>query len=156
MRFRKCDRAADGDWENCVRSQGAYFEGYWGVIVLCTMFLVSSSINVSIFHITWLDTLWTDLISLSLIYTHTHTHTHTLIGNIVLLFIYMSFIFNLIFIAFFHYLLVPLYCPQQSPHCCPCPWVLFLFCSISVHPNLPQPTSCHPALCLWFCPYFHC
>ena len=28
---------------------------------LCTMFLVSSSINVSIFHITWLDTLWTDL-----------------------------------------------------------------------------------------------
>ena len=23
----KYDRAADGDWENCVRSQGAYFEG---------------------------------------------------------------------------------------------------------------------------------
>ena len=33
--------AADGDWEDCVRSQGAYFEGDWGVIVLCTMFLVS-------------------------------------------------------------------------------------------------------------------
>ena len=30
-----------GDWENCVRSQGAYFEGNWGIIVLCTMFLVS-------------------------------------------------------------------------------------------------------------------
>ena len=43
----KYDRAADGSWENCVRSQGAYFEGDWGVIVLCTMFLVSSSINVS-------------------------------------------------------------------------------------------------------------
>ena len=42
-------RAADGDWENWVRSQGAYFEGDWGVTVLCTMFLVSSSINVSIF-----------------------------------------------------------------------------------------------------------
>ena len=28
---------------------------------LCTLFLVSSSINVSIFHITWLDTFWTDL-----------------------------------------------------------------------------------------------
>ena len=55
----KYDRAADGDWENCVRSQGAYFEGDWGIIVLCTMFLVSSSINVSIFHITWLDTFWT-------------------------------------------------------------------------------------------------
>ena len=25
----------------CVRSQGAYFEGDWGVVVLCTMFLVS-------------------------------------------------------------------------------------------------------------------
>ena len=35
------DRAAGGNWENCVRSQSAYFEGHWGVIVLCTMFLVS-------------------------------------------------------------------------------------------------------------------
>ena len=33
--------AADGNWENCVRSQGAYFEGDWGIIALCTMFLVS-------------------------------------------------------------------------------------------------------------------
>ena len=46
---RKYYRAADGDWENCVRSQRAYFEGDWGIIVLCTVFLVSSSINVSIF-----------------------------------------------------------------------------------------------------------
>ena len=37
----KCDEAADGDWENCVRSQRAYFEGDWGFIVLCTVFLVS-------------------------------------------------------------------------------------------------------------------
>ena len=37
----KYDRAANGNWENCVRSQGAYFEGDWGVIVLCTMSLVS-------------------------------------------------------------------------------------------------------------------
>ena len=44
---------------NCVRSQGAYFEGDWGVIVLQTVFLVSSSINVSIFHSTWMDTFWT-------------------------------------------------------------------------------------------------
>ena len=41
--------SGDGDWENCVRSQSAYFEGDWGVIVLCTMFLISSSTNVSIF-----------------------------------------------------------------------------------------------------------
>ena len=58
----KYDSAAHGDWENCVRSQGAYFEGDWGIIDLCTMFLVSSSISVSIFHITWLDSFWTDLV----------------------------------------------------------------------------------------------
>ena len=37
----KYNGAADGNWENCVRSQGAYFEGDWGVIVLCIMFLAS-------------------------------------------------------------------------------------------------------------------
>ena len=31
----------DGNWENCVRSQCACFERYWGIIVLCTTFLVS-------------------------------------------------------------------------------------------------------------------
>ena len=36
----KHNGAADGNCENCVRSQGAYFEGDWGVIVLCMMFLV--------------------------------------------------------------------------------------------------------------------
>ena len=50
----KYDRVADGDWENCVRSQGAYFEGDWGVIVLCKMFPEFCSINVSIFHIGWI------------------------------------------------------------------------------------------------------
>ena len=58
----KYDRTADGEWENSVRSQGVYFEGDWGVIVLCTMFLASSSINVYIFHTTWLDIFWTDYI----------------------------------------------------------------------------------------------
>ena len=63
----KYDREADGDWENCVRCQGAYFEGDRGGIVLCTVFPVSSSssVNVSILHITWLNTFWTDLIYLS-------------------------------------------------------------------------------------------
>ena len=37
--------AADGNWENCMKSQGAYFEGQWGIIVLCTMFVVSWSYN---------------------------------------------------------------------------------------------------------------
>ena len=36
----KYGRAADGDWENSMRSQGDYFEGDWGIIVLCTMFLL--------------------------------------------------------------------------------------------------------------------
>ena len=44
------------DWENCVRFQDAYFEGDWVVMLLCTIFPVSSSINVSICHITWLET----------------------------------------------------------------------------------------------------
>ena len=29
--------------------------------VQCFLYLISSSINVSIFHSTWLDTFWTDL-----------------------------------------------------------------------------------------------
>ena len=33
-------------------SQRTYFEEDWGTIVLCTIYLVSSSINASIFHIT--------------------------------------------------------------------------------------------------------
>ena len=45
----KYGRAADGDWENCVRSKGAYFEGDWGVIVRCTMFLVSCIFNKCLF-----------------------------------------------------------------------------------------------------------
>ena len=36
----KYNGAADGDWENCVWSQGAYFEGDWGT-VLGAMLLVS-------------------------------------------------------------------------------------------------------------------
>ena len=42
--------------------------------VQCFLYLVSSSINVSIFHITWLDTFWTYLVWVSR-YTHTDTNT---------------------------------------------------------------------------------
>ena len=54
----KYDGTADGDWENSVRSQGAYFEGTEASLsyVQCFLCLVSSSISVFIFHITWLDT----------------------------------------------------------------------------------------------------
>ena len=60
----KYDGAADGSWENSVRSRRIFFEGDWGIIVLCTMFLVCSPINVSVFYITWLDTLWAGLVYL--------------------------------------------------------------------------------------------
>ena len=41
----KYNGTADGDWENCVRSQGAYFERDSGIFVLCTMFIVSCIFN---------------------------------------------------------------------------------------------------------------
>ena len=55
---------ADGDWENCVRSQVLSWKGTEESFSYeqCFLYLVSSSINVSIFHIMWLDTFWTDLI----------------------------------------------------------------------------------------------
>ena len=59
----KYDGTAVDDLENCVRFQGAYFKGDWGVIFLCTSFLhsASSSINVSIFLSARLNTFWTEL-----------------------------------------------------------------------------------------------
>ena len=54
----KYNGANDGNWENCVRSQDANFEG---VRCHCPIY------NVSIFYITGLETFWTDLICLLLI-----------------------------------------------------------------------------------------
>ena len=54
--FAECFEQWKRCWENCVRSQGANFEGDWGVIVLCTIYLISRVFfSVSLFHITWLD-----------------------------------------------------------------------------------------------------
>ena len=57
------DRTADGDWDNCVRSKGTHLEGDWGVIVLCSMLLVSYIFfkKCLFYHITWLETFWTNL-----------------------------------------------------------------------------------------------
>ena len=46
-------------------------KGSGSVTVLCQCFsyLVSSSINVSIFHITWLDTFWTEIVNRIMQYT---------------------------------------------------------------------------------------
>ena len=64
MRFREIQWATHGDWENCVRSQGAYLEGDWGVIVLRTMFLISCifSNKCLCFSYYMADTFWTDLV----------------------------------------------------------------------------------------------
>ena len=74
----KYDGTADGNCENCVRSQGAYFEGDRGVIFLCTMFLVSCIFfNKCLYfscymkNSTWLDTFWTDLKCQSLLFFET-------------------------------------------------------------------------------------
>ena len=58
--FAECLEQWKRCWANCVRSQGAYFDGDWGIIVLGTMFLLSSSVNVCISHSARLDTFWTD------------------------------------------------------------------------------------------------
>ena len=56
--------------------------------------------------------------------------------------------FDFIFIVFFLLLLSTLIhsSPQKLPHCCPCPWVLFPFCSVPPLTNLPSSLICHPAL----------
>ena len=62
----KYDRAADNSWEKCMRCQGAYFEGDWGVIVLCTRYVVSCIFfNKCLYFLySWLDTFWTDLVDI--------------------------------------------------------------------------------------------
>ena len=59
----KHNGAADSGWENCGRRQGACFEETEASLSYVQwMILVSSSIDVSIFHIRWLDTFRTDLV----------------------------------------------------------------------------------------------
>ena len=65
MRFRKIWQGSWWQLGELCESQGAYFDGAWGVVVLCTMFLRSFSVNVSIFHSMWLNTFWTDFICYS-------------------------------------------------------------------------------------------
>ena len=87
----KYEGVADGDWENCVKSQSAYFKGDWVSLsyVQCFLCLVYSSTNVSIFHITWLDTFCTDLIILEYYsargrWKSCHLWQHGLTRNIML------------------------------------------------------------------------
>ena len=63
----KYNRAADGEWENCVRSQGACFEGTEASLsgVQCFLYFISSSISISNFYIIWLVNFWTDFLARS-------------------------------------------------------------------------------------------
>ena len=54
------NRSADGNWENCVSTLKGTEKSL--SCVQCRLYFVSSSINVSIFYTTWLDTVWTDLV----------------------------------------------------------------------------------------------
>ena len=66
----KYDRAADSNWENCPKVPT--FKGTEATLsyVHCFLCLVSPSINVSIFHITWLDTFRTEFICCVPIYMY--------------------------------------------------------------------------------------
>ena len=59
------------NWENCVKSQGAYFEGDWGVIVLCAMFLASCIFNKCLFFVLhgWIPSGQTYISSNSVVYS---------------------------------------------------------------------------------------
>ena len=59
----------------------------WGIIVLCTMFLISSSINGSIFHVTCLDTLWTD--SIFIFQVHMLKNKELCFSNVALSFLFL-------------------------------------------------------------------
>ena len=59
----KYDGATDGDWENYVRTQGASVKGAEASLSCVQCFILSSSVDVSIFHITWLGSFWTDLVN---------------------------------------------------------------------------------------------
>ena len=55
------ERASCCSWQDCVRSQSAYF-GDWDIIVLCIMFLVFCVFfNKCLCYIKWLGTFWKDL-----------------------------------------------------------------------------------------------
>ena len=73
--FDKRFQTVDEIQENTIRKLMAIGRTVWGPkvptlkgteaslsFVQCFLYLVSSSINVSIFHITWLDTFWVDLV----------------------------------------------------------------------------------------------
>ena len=70
-RIQKNKDSVNGLWDNFQRpnvhitgvpEEEKEHEGDWGGIVLCTMFLGSSSVNASIFHSAWMDTFWTYLV----------------------------------------------------------------------------------------------
>ena len=76
--------------------------------------------------------------------------------------------FLVFFISLSYFYLFNLYCifsiitqypydtsHQQSPPCCPRPYVLLTVCSLTPPPHLSH-TSCHPSLHLWVHPHFPC
>ena len=80
--------------------------------VQCFLYLVSSSVNVSIFHISWLDTFWTDHVSPTI-----HDFTNVLCANFIP-------------ITFLHHVAWP-----SCPHAWGQEWSVI---SLGVPPRVPQ------------------
>ena len=73
--FAECFKQWKRLWENCVRFQGAHFEGDWGVIVLCTVFPVSCIFfNNSLFFLIHTWTLSGQTIYAYIIHVYTHVY----------------------------------------------------------------------------------
>ena len=70
------DGEADGNWENFVRSEGAYFEGDWGITVLCKVFLVSCIFFHKCLYFSYYMARY--LLDRHIHTTHTYTQTYTI------------------------------------------------------------------------------
>ena len=81
-------------------------------------------------------------------------HSHICICICVYIYVYTQMVFITCFTLPFSPLVHASH--QQSPHCGPCPWVLFSFLLNLSTPQPPPHTSCHPALHWWVCPHFPC
>ena len=69
---------------------------------------------------------------------HNVEHKWHLTSDLRGMFLAFFSFFNIYFYCIFPLPFIPLtpYLPPQSPHCFPCPWVYFPFCSISLMPRV--------------------
>ena len=85
--------ATDGDWENCVSPKVHKLKGTEGSLsyAQCFLYLVSSSLNVSIFNTTWLNTSGQT----------SYTNTCSFLKKIMLILVVMNWYLIMILICIF-------------------------------------------------------